>query len=194
MAKVNKAAIEKQVKSLEKKIIQSKIKLNKLRHQVPSMEVQDYILRDWSNKPVKLSSLFGKKKDLILVHNMGKACTYCTLWADGLNGFVKPLNDRAAFAVVSPDDYRTQKKFALSRGWKFRMLSAKGSAFTFDMGFQSQEGNPWPGVSTFYKEKGKIYRISNSWFGPGDDFCSVWPLLDLLKNGPDGWEPKYKYR
>lgn len=27
-------------------------------------------------------------------------------------------------------------------------------------------------------------------FGPGDDFCAVWPLFDLLEGGVDGWAPR----
>jgi len=48
--------------------------------------VDDYILKDWENKDVRLSSLFGSNKDLILIHNMGRQCSYCTMWADGFNG------------------------------------------------------------------------------------------------------------
>jgi hypothetical protein len=41
---------------------------------------------------------------------------------------------------------------------------------------------------------GTITRVARSrQLGPGDPFCPVWPLLDLLKDGPNGWEPKYHY-
>jgi len=35
--------------------------------------------------------------------------------------------------------------------------------------------------------------VSDASLGPGDDFCSVWHLFNLLPEGPDGWEPQYKY-
>ncbi len=157
--------------------------------------VGEYYLLDPKGKKIKFSSLFGKKEDLILVHNMGKACTYCTMWADGFNGVVPHLENRAAFAVVSPDPPKVQKKFYNSRNWKFRMFSSKGSSFAKDMGFESPKGDPQPGVSVFYKNKsGKIIRVAKDYFGPGDPYCTVWHLFDLLPGGPKGWHPQYKYR
>ena len=50
-----------------------------------SQKVIDYDLVDSENQKIKLSQLFGTKKDLILVHNMGKSCPYCTMWAEGVN-------------------------------------------------------------------------------------------------------------
>jgi predicted dithiol-disulfide oxidoreductase (DUF899 family) len=48
--------------------------------------VEDYEPLGWGNKKVRLSSLFGKKDELILIDNMGQGCPYCTMWADGFNG------------------------------------------------------------------------------------------------------------
>ncbi len=45
----------------------------------------------------------------------------------------------------------------------------------------------------FRKEDGKVVRVANAKFGPGDDFCAVWHLFDLIPEGPDDWQPKYKY-
>jgi len=157
--------------------------------------VKDYLLLNHQGKKIKFSSLFGKKEDLILIHNMGKACRYCTLWADGFTGFVPHLENRAAFAVVSPDPPAVQKKFHQSRSWNFKMFSTKGSSFARDMGFETKEGRPQPGVSVFYKNKsGKITRVAQDSFGPGDPYCSIWHVFDLLPGGLKGWEPQYKYR
>jgi predicted dithiol-disulfide oxidoreductase (DUF899 family) len=35
---------------------------------------------------LRLSQLFGTKRDLLVIHNMGRSCPNCTLWADGFNG------------------------------------------------------------------------------------------------------------
>jgi hypothetical protein len=61
------------------------------------------------------------------------------------------------------------------------------------MGFRSEKG--WlPGVSTFYRnDDGSIVRVARAGFGPFDAFCSAWHLFGLLKNGVNGWEPKYRY-
>jgi predicted dithiol-disulfide oxidoreductase (DUF899 family) len=185
--------VQKQIFKLENSIMKTQEKLGKLRQKLPRETVKDFTFKTWSGKPVKLSQLFGQKKDLILVHNMGKRCRYCTLWADGFNGVRQHLENRAAFAVNSPDPTSVQKKFATGRGWKFKMVSSYGTDFNKEMGFEGEKGDPWPGVSTFYKDKGKLYRIGYASFGEGDSYCAVWHFLDLLAQGRNGWEPKYKY-
>jgi len=49
---------------------------------------------------VSLADLFGPKRDLFVVHNMGRSCAYCTMWADGFNGVYPHLANRAAFVVA----------------------------------------------------------------------------------------------
>ena len=51
----------------------------------------------------RLSQLFGTKRDLFVIHNMGRSCPSCTLWADGFNGIYPHIADRAAFVIASPD-------------------------------------------------------------------------------------------
>lgn len=156
-------------------------------------EVNNYIFKDWSNKSVKLSSLFENKQDLILIHNMGKQCPMCTMWADGFNGVLPHLEDRTSFVVVSPDSPKIQKAFASSRKWKFKMLSADGTSFIKEMGFGTNE-EPCPGVSVFHKAKdNKIFRVAKDKFGPGDNYCIVYHLFDLLPKRSTGWMPKFKY-
>jgi hypothetical protein len=54
--------------------------------------------------------------------------------------------------------------------------------------------DPWPGVSTFSKDKnGRIYQVNKSFFGPGDNFCAAWDLFDLLPKGLNGWGAKFNY-
>lgn len=197
MAKASNAKLEKQILDLEKKIGALRRKALALRQKAGKLDVEDYVFQDWEDHPVRLSELFGGKEDLIVVHNMGRQCPHCTLWADGFNGVLSHLESRAAFAVVSPDEARMQKEFARFRGWRFRMLSSKGTSFTEDMGFRKKggaHGGYQPGVSVFQKKKdGKIHRVSMARFGPGDDFCAVWHLLDLLAGGAKGWVPKFQY-
>ena len=135
------------------------------------------------NGAVRLADLFGDREDLILIHNMGVACSYCTLWADGYNGIHQHVIRRAAFAASSPDRPSVQQKFAESRGWKFPMVSHAGSTFAADMGYVSQNGGWMPGVSVFRREADVITRVSNTGFSPGDDFCTLWHFFDLLPGG-----------
>ena len=155
-------------------------------------EIKDYEFLDSKNKKIKLSEIFGKKDDLILIHNMGVSCPYCTLWADGFNGILQHLEDMVAFVVVSNDTPQVQKKFVKSRKWKFKMLSANGTSFSDDMGFKSKNGFE-PGASIFHKDGSKIYRVSNASFSPGDDYCIAWHFLDLLPGKKD-WQPKFRYK
>src|SRR5215831_1970163 len=136
-------------------------------------EVADYELGSASGA-VRLAQLFGDKRDLILIHNMGVSCAYCTLWADGYNGIHQHVVTRAGFAVSSPDRPTVQKKFAESRGWRFPMVSHAESTFAADMGYVSAKGGWMPGVSVFRREGDAIVRVSNTGFSPGDDFCSLW--------------------
>ena len=185
--------IYQQIANLQKEITQKSKDILALRKQAALEPVNDYTLKDKNGNDVLLSSLFDERDELLIIHNMGKKCSYCTLWADGFNGFALPLADRMPFVLVSPDEPAVQKEFAESRGWKFKMLSATGSTFIKDMGFEKEPGKYWPGVSAFIRKDGKIYRTAYDNFGLGDMYCSVWPLLDLLPKGVNGWVPKYKY-
>jgi predicted dithiol-disulfide oxidoreductase (DUF899 family) len=141
----------------------------------------------------KLSDLFGVKDDLIVIHNMGISCPSCTLWADGFNGIYEHLANRAAFVVCSPDTLETQRSFAASRGWRFPMVSHQGTTFAADMGYQSERGGWLPGVSVFRRDGDRIVRVADTRFQPGDDFCTLWHLLDLLPGGAAGWSARFSY-
>jgi predicted dithiol-disulfide oxidoreductase (DUF899 family) len=183
-----------EIRQLEKEIYELKQKLSAARRLCQREEVRDYTFQGREGEAVTLAALFGDKTDLLVVHNMGKGCSYCTLWADGFNGFVPHLEDRTAFVLTSPDDPQTLSDFAASRDWKFRVVSVQESPFARDMGYQSEDDFYHPGVSAFQKSAdGKIYRVGTTFLGPDDDFCSVWPLFDLLAEGHNGWEPKYTY-
>ncbi len=158
--------------------------------------VKDYeVTESDSGKKVKLSTLFGDKKDLIVIFNMGKGCSYCTLWADGINGDLKHLEDRAAVVLASPDKLEDQKAFAKSRGWTFKLIHIPPGTLRTEMGFEDVKGEKSaPGFATFHKEGDKIENTASSWFGPGDDYCSVWYFLGMLKGGAGKWQPKSDYK
>jgi len=154
-------------------------------------QVEDYRFAT-TDGPVRLSALFGGKEYLFVIHNMGKSCPSCTMWADGFNGVLPHLESRATFVVSSPDDPETQRAFARERGWRFRMVSHQGTSFAADMGYRGENG--WlPGVSVFRRVGDKIYRVSDAPFDDGDDFCTVYHLFDLLPEGAAGWRAKLAY-
>lgn len=184
-----------EVEQLEKQIHELKEKLTAARRTASPQTVKDYTLARPDGSAVKLSGLFAGKSDLIVIHNMGRACPYCTLWADGFQSLADHLQNRAAVVVVSPDEPAVMKEFAASRGWRLPMASCAGSTFAADMGFEPEPKKYWPGVSGFKKKSdGSIVRTGKAIFGPGDDFCSLWHLFDLLEGGAGNWEPKYSYK
>jgi predicted dithiol-disulfide oxidoreductase (DUF899 family) len=61
-----------------------------------------------------------------------------------------------------------------------------------DMGFKNSKGERMPGVSSFYKKDGKVYRHATSPFGPGDMYCATWHLMDLLKDGVTDFQAKFQ--
>ena len=103
---------------------QSVLALNEKRQQIEALReemraiqariepesVTDYEFAGWDG-PVTLSALFGDKRDLFVIHNMGTGCPACTMWADGFNGVYDHLPARAAFVVASPNPVAVQKTF-----------------------------------------------------------------------------------
>ena len=79
-------------------------------------EVEDYVFQTADGGSARLSELFGDKDTLLVIHNMGAGCPYCTLWADGFNAVYDHLRSRAAFVLSSPDAPGQQQKFAAGRG------------------------------------------------------------------------------
>lgn len=176
-----------EIEALSKEIEEKKKQLAKLRRQ-NNEPVKDYIL-DTADGPRPLSSFFGDKDELVVIHNMGRSCNDCSLWGDGMTGFTKHIQTRAGFVLVSADSAAEVAETKERRGWNFPVASNGESGFAHDMGFFREEG-PWPGISVFTRKDGQIYRHGHSELGPGDEFCSIWGIWDLFPNGEGGWEPK----
>jgi peroxiredoxin len=169
-----------------------------LQNKVEPQPIADFELAGWDG-PVRLSQLFGDKPDLILIHNMGRGCSSCTMWADGFNGVYDHLASRAAFVLTSPDPVDVQKAFAKGRGWRFPMASVAETGLAEALGFRDRwpEDAAWggwnPGVSVLRRGGDRILRVSQADFGEFDGFCVVYSLFSLLPGGDAGWTPKYAY-
>lgn len=196
MSNLTTVKIDEEIEALEHEVEAAKLRLVEARRRRPKETVENYTFKTPDGE-VTLAELFGDKEDLIVLHNMGTGCVYCTLWADGINGLTPHLSSRAAFVVVSPDKAEVQKRFAEKRNWVFQMVSASENTFTRDMGFWSEGESytgPQPGISTFHKEAdGTIARVAKTHLGPNDDFCALWPMFDMLEKGVNGWEAEYFY-
>jgi predicted dithiol-disulfide oxidoreductase (DUF899 family) len=173
-------------------IARLRLKMRSVQKRIEPEPVADYTFATAAG-PRRLSELFGSMKDLFVIHNMGSGCPYCTLWADGYNGIYDHLTSRAAFVIASPDSPAVQHRFARSRGWRFPMVSHQGTTFAEDMGYRSNNGGWRPGISAFRRERNRIVRVSDTGLSPGDDFCTLWHIFDLLPEGRGRWQPKFRY-
>lgn len=189
---MNDAEATEKLAGFQKQISDIRSQMREVQASIAPEDVSDYEFQT-TDGPVRLSDLFGDKEHLFVIHNMGKSCPYCTLWADGFNSVYHHLNNRAAFVLSSPDDPQTQKDFARSRDWVFPIVSHGGTNFADDMGYKQPDMGWQPGVSVFKKDGDTILRLSDTSFGPNDDFCIVWHFFNLIPEGPDGWAPKYSY-
>ena len=179
------------ITDLRNQIAELRQQLVALQKVAPAESVENFTF-ETSDGTVRLAELFGDKDALFIIHNMGTSCAYCTLWADGFNGVAQHLLNRSAVVISSPDTPAVQAAFKQQRGWQFPFVSTANNNFTRDMGYQNKHGFQ-PGISVFKREGEELHRVSNTPFGPGDDFCAVWHLLDLLPEGANGWQPDFRY-
>lgn len=187
-------ATYEEIGALDQEIEALKRKRAELYRALPREEVGEYEFVRTNGGKVPLSALFGDKDDLLLIHNMGSFCAYCTLWADGFEGMRPHLESRVSFALISNDEPEDAAAFAKSRGWTFDVLSGRHTTFAKDMGFYVEGEGVYPGVSAFHRDPdGTIRRTGKAFFGPGDDYCPIWHFFELLEGGPGAWEPKVRY-
>lgn len=181
--------MNEQIRNLEKQIDELTTELFKARKAATPEAVGEFQFETAAG-PASLASLFGDRDELILVHNMGKSCPYCTMWADCLEGSKKHLESRCALVMVSPDPPEIQEKLAGARGWTYRMVQDATREFTSAMGYWNEKDGWWPGVSTFRRQAdGSIVRTGRATYGPGDPFCPPWHFFSLLGIEDGDWEP-----
>jgi predicted dithiol-disulfide oxidoreductase (DUF899 family) len=180
-----------EIQKLEAQIMELTGKLERLRKDSVPTPVKNYPLKDLSGE-ITLLDLFAGKETLLAIHNMGQGCRYCTLWADGLNGFVPHLEDRLSLVLLSKDAPETQRQFANSRGWRFRLASHGGGDYIREQSVQQGEKN-MPGVVCYVRKGDEIFRKNASVFGPGDLYCSQWHLISLAGIGTEDWTPQFNY-
>ena len=180
-----------QIAELEMQIVKLIGELNELRKTNRGAEVPNYRFRNLEGE-ISLLNLFGTRNQLLLIHNMGQACRYCTLWADGFNGMLAHLESAISVVLVSKDSPETQRLFANSRGWKFRLASHGGEEYIREQSVMVDSDN-YPGAVVYERDGDVIYRKNECVFGPGDIYCSMWSLLGLAGLGADDWTPQFTY-
>ncbi len=176
---------------LERQVGELTEQLNTLRRAAPGRELRDYAFKTLDGE-VHLSDLFAGRDRLLAIHNMGQGCRYCTLWADGINGFLPHLESTMAVVLLSKDPPEVQRKFANSRGWRFRLASHHGEDYLREES-ASLGGSRMAGAILYEKKDGLILCKNAAVFGPGDMFCSIWNFLALAGIDAEGWTPQYDY-
>ncbi|MEM0988484.1 MAG: DUF899 family protein [Pseudomonadota bacterium] len=180
-----------EIDALERELLEKSQRLAELRSNAPPQPVSDYSFQTLEGTTT-LSALFAGRDRLLMIHNMGRACRYCTLWADGLNGVIDHLEDIMAVALVSKDPPAAQRRMALDRGWRFRMVSHSGGPYMDDQCSAGQYVD-LPGAAVYQRDGEKILRRGRTQFGPGDLYSPVFHLLGLAGLGHDGWTPQFHY-
>ena len=180
-----------QIAVLEKEIFELASRLSELRKSATGSEVTDYSFKTLDGS-VSLRELFAGQDKLLAIHNMGQGCRFCTLWADGLNPFVPHLESTMAVVLLSKDDPQTQRRFANSRGWRFRTASHGGGDYIREQTVLEGQEN-MPGMVCYELRGDKIYRKNACVFGPMDLYCSMWHVLGLAGLDEGGWTPQYNY-
>ncbi len=183
---------DSEIQALEAQIYELNIKLVELRKGSGSdEEVPNYSFQT-QNGDTTLLELFGDRDKLLLIHNMGQGCRYCTLWADGFNGFLPHLESAMSVVLVSKDAPDLQRRFANARGWRFRLASHSGGDYIREQTVKEEQDN-MPGAVVYERNGDKISRKNACLFGPGDLYCSMWSLLGLAGLSEAEWTPQYSY-
>ena len=185
MAETEIQALEQQIYELNKQLIELR-KANSSEEEIPH-----YIFQTETGETTLLD-LFGRYDKLLVIHNMGQGCRYCTLWADGFNGFVPHLESVMSVVLVSKDAPDVQRQFANSRGWRFRLASHLGGNYIQEQSVMEGQNN-MPGAVVYERSEDKITRKNVCLFGPGDLYCSIWSLLGLAGLTEADWTPQYAY-
>ncbi len=180
-----------EIREIEQKIRILMERLAKLQQSNRRNEVINYSFSTIEGE-INLLDLFGEKDKLLLIHNMGQGCRYCTLWADGFNGFLPHLESTISVVLVSKDAPQLQRKFANSRGWRFRLASHGGGEYIQEQSVM-KDSNNMPGAVVYERDGDKIYRKNDCVFGPGDIYCSMWSLLGLAGLNETSWTPQFSY-
>ena len=180
-----------EIVKIENQILELTKQLAKLRAENPGTEVKNYTFATLSG-PVTLLDLFADKDKLLVIHNMGQGCRYCTLWGDGLNGFIPHIESTMALALVSRDEPELQRRFANSRGWRFPLASHGGGEYIKQQTVMEGADN-MPGAVVYERRAERIFRMNSCVFGPGDLYCSIWPLLGMAGLSDADWTPQFKY-
>ena len=191
MSEANTSAAAEEIAALSGQIFELTNRLHELQKAHSAGPVPNYTF-ETQNGASTLLDLFGDQDTLMLIHNMGQGCRWCTVWGDGFNGFLPHLESAMSVVLVSKDAPAIQRRFANSRGWRFRLASHGGGDYIQEQSAQAGVDN-MPGVVVYERDGDTITRKNSAVFGPGDLYCSLWHLLALAGLGEPAFTPQFNY-
>ncbi|MES2511011.1 MAG: DUF899 family protein [Pseudomonadota bacterium] len=170
----------------------------------------DYAFKDENGQTVKLADMFGDHDTLITYFWMygpqrKRPCPMCTSLLSGVDGPVRDLSQRAAFAVIGRSPVERQLAFARERGWhNLKFFQCVGDDFAKDYRGLAENGDEWPAMDVWVKRDGNVHHFWAGEMGgtqdPGQDPrgapdpMPLWNLLDLTPGGRGtDWYPKLEY-
>ena len=88
-------------RELETQLVELNNEIEKVRAEQTPVEVENYAFQTL-NGEVTLMDLFAHRAQLLLIHIMGRQCPFCTLWADGINGYLPHLESVTLVSHETP--------------------------------------------------------------------------------------------
>ena len=191
MSEGQEATIASEAEKLEYEIFEKTQQLAELRRKDAPVKVPNYAF-ETATGTTSLKDLFAGRDRMLVIHNMGQACRYCTLWADGINGALPHLEDAMAVLLVSKDPPDIQQRMAADRRWRFRIASHGGGEYMTEQCAMGEHAN-MPGATVYELSGDEVHRRARTFFGPGDLYCPVWHFLALAGVAAQDWTPQYHY-
>ena len=206
------AKVRDELQAAEVALRDQRERVAELRRSLPrdtTISDQEFLeIRDGAPAPVFLSELIeSSHKPLILLHFMyGGAqehpCPMCTSWADGYDGVIPHLEQRASFILFIAGDPGAFGEYARSRGWKnIRIVSAGDSGIKRELGFETEEGGQNSGLSVIERAAdGSLHHfysqsadLGEHGFRGMDLLNPLWHFFDSLPEGRGDFMPRKSY-
>ena len=180
----------------------------------------DYVFDEWDEgagaaRKIRLSELFDDKDTLFLYSFMivpaeqglpfVGPCPSCTSIIDGIDGALRHITQRVAFAAAAKPSVEEFRAHGRRRGWRHvRLLSAAPSSYSRDYGAETEEGYQWPLATVFVRREDGIHHFWSSelFSGPRDgdqgprhvDFMwPIWAVFDRTPEGRGDWDTALDY-
>ena len=99
---MSEASAQAEIEALSAQIYDLTTKLHELQKAHRGSPVRNYEFATQHGRTTLLD-LFADQNTLMLIHNMGQGCRWCTVWADGFNGFLPHLESAMSVVLVSKD-------------------------------------------------------------------------------------------